>query len=601
MKKWMVVLISCTLLASLIMTTTVAAATPNVRLPSARVYMQADYGTTYWFDITLTGIPLGQDISNGSYHGWCVQKDMKMSDATHSVYLKSSYDFENLSVGFQSIGQENWNKINYIINHRNGVSRNNTQIAIWNITDNVDLSGYNDSKALVNAAEMYGTDYVPAIGEKLAVPLIGVTTIQLAFLELTIPGFQGLVWKDSNRDGLQYINEPGLSGVTVELFTEEGNLSQTTTTDSNGIYTFTDVPSGNYYLKFGLVSGYKFSTKDVGTNDAIDSDADTTSGETIVFSVVADETLTIWDAGMYKPDSPVTPPPPEDETPSSNVRPTADASKGEPYRGYINSNITFDGSESYDQDGRIISYHWTFGDGTNGTGEIATHIYTVPGDYNVTLSVTDDKFASDMYPTTAHITAGNNPPATPTLSGPTFGHADISYQFTVLSSDPDGDTLYYSINWGDGSHDISTVVDSGQSYQFTHHWTTPGFYMIQAYANDTTQTDDNKSNIGHMTIAIDVQYVGDHGYLIDENGDGTFDQFHNNATSTQTTVQQQDTGGYLIDSNDDGTYDLLYDTSNGSTQPYTEQPLLIYLVIILVILIIVGLFVFYMMRKRRKP
>jgi len=597
MKKSIVALICCTLLACSIMTTTVSAATPTVRLPSQTVYMQADYGTQYWFDITLTEVPQGQDITNGDYHGWCVQKDMKMSSAPHSIKLKSSYDFENLSSGFQNIGEENWNKINYIINHRDGFSRNNTQMAIWNITDNVDLTNYTDSQLLIDAADDFGSDYTPTIGEKLAIPLVGVSTIQLAFLELTIPGFEGLVWKDTTKNGLQNSNEQGKSGVTVRLYTSEGNLSKETTTNSQGKYIFENVLPGEYYLQFILPNGYAYSVKDAGEDDSIDSDADNT-GKTIVFTVhTTEETITIWDAGIYEVESEPEPTPPEDEQPSSNIRPTADASAGEPYRGYINQTITFNGSESYDQDGRIISYHWNFGDGSEGIGETTTHVYTIPGDYNVTLQVTDDKFANAVYPTIAHITSGNTPPAKPTLTGPSTGDIRVSYQYTVTAIDPDEGTLRYIINWGDNQDDISPVVASGQSYQFMHQWTTPGFYQIQAYANDT----ENNSEIISKAIAIGVKYVGNYGYLIDENGDGTYDQFNSNTTQTQTPVKPQDPGKYLLDSNDDGTYDLLYDSNLGTTQTYSEQPILMYLIVLLAILVIVGLFIFYMLRRRRQP
>ena len=49
----------------------------------------------------------------------------------------------------------------------------------------------------------------------------------------------------------------------------------------------------------------------------------------------------------------------------------------------------FDASLSSD-DGTIDSYSWTFGDGTTGSGEVATHTYASAGEKTVTLTVTDD-------------------------------------------------------------------------------------------------------------------------------------------------------------------------------------------------------------------
>lgn len=60
-----------------------------------------------------------------------------------------------------------------------------------------------------------------------------------------------------------------------------------------------------------------------------------------------------------------------------------------------NEIVTFDASISSDPDGSIIKHEWDFGDGTNGTGEIATHSYSSIGDYNVKLTVIDDGGATD--------------------------------------------------------------------------------------------------------------------------------------------------------------------------------------------------------------
>ena len=55
---------------------------------------------------------------------------------------------------------------------------------------------------------------------------------------------------------------------------------------------------------------------------------------------------------------------------------------------HVGDLVTFDAGGSTDN-GRIISYMWTFGDGSEGTGTPSTHIYNIPGEYNVTLTVQD--------------------------------------------------------------------------------------------------------------------------------------------------------------------------------------------------------------------
>jgi len=54
--------------------------------------------------------------------------------------------------------------------------------------------------------------------------------------------------------------------------------------------------------------------------------------------------------------------------------------------------VSFNASSSHDSDGTIVTYQWTFGDGSNGTGLTASHIYTTTSNrtYSITLTVTDD-------------------------------------------------------------------------------------------------------------------------------------------------------------------------------------------------------------------
>ncbi|HHE46764.1 MAG TPA: PKD domain-containing protein, partial [Bacteroidetes bacterium] len=62
-----------------------------------------------------------------------------------------------------------------------------------------------------------------------------------------------------------------------------------------------------------------------------------------------------------------------------------------PYIGPAPAIIDFDGSESYDQDGYIVSYSWDFGDQQTGTGETPTHAYYQSCIYTVELTVIDNE------------------------------------------------------------------------------------------------------------------------------------------------------------------------------------------------------------------
>jgi len=108
------------------------------------------------------------------------------------------------------------------------------------------------------------------------------------------------VWDDINKNGLQEAGEPGIGGVKVSLFDQNGNLISATTTNASGLYSFTNVPPGSYFVEFTVPSGFKFSPPDQGADDTIDSDAQYGTGYTLVFIVAAGDNIDYMDAGMYE-------------------------------------------------------------------------------------------------------------------------------------------------------------------------------------------------------------------------------------------------------------------------------------------------------------
>jgi len=79
--------------------------------------------------------------------------------------------------------------------------------------------------------------------------------------------------------------------------------------------------------------------------------------------------------------------------PQSNTAPAANP--GGPYLGAVNTSIQFDGSLSSDPENDLLTYAWTFGDGSaTGTGASPTHSYTAAGIYEVCLTVSDGSLNS---------------------------------------------------------------------------------------------------------------------------------------------------------------------------------------------------------------
>ncbi|HDE0659124.1 TPA: carboxypeptidase regulatory-like domain-containing protein, partial [Staphylococcus aureus] len=103
------------------------------------------------------------------------------------------------------------------------------------------------------------------------------------------------VWEDTNKDGKQDSSEKGISGVTVTLKNENGEVLQTTKTDKDGKYQFTGLENGTYKVEFETPSGYTPTQVGSGTDEGIDSNGTSTTG------VIKDKDNDTIDSGFYKP------------------------------------------------------------------------------------------------------------------------------------------------------------------------------------------------------------------------------------------------------------------------------------------------------------
>lgn len=123
-------------------------------------------------------------------------------------------------------------------------------------------------------------------------------------------------WFDENRDGIQDSWEYGIEGVCINLYDQNGNLLQSTSTDINGFYGFNVQEGQQYVIEFEALSDLIFTEPNRGYENT-DSDADPGTGQTPV--ITASGVDMTWDAG-YIPRPPSeteteTPTPTESETP----------------------------------------------------------------------------------------------------------------------------------------------------------------------------------------------------------------------------------------------------------------------------------------------
>jgi chitodextrinase len=187
-----------------------------------------------------------------------------------------------------------------------------------------------------------------------------------------------------------------------------------------------------------------------------------------------------------------------------DLAPIADANG--PYSAFSSDELSFNGSSSYDPDGFIIAYHWTFGDGDTGTGATATHTYIHGGVYPVTLTVIDNFGVSNTNTTSANIIVPNRPPAAPLISGPANGTATTDYTYLIGSTDEDHDDLSYLIDWGDGTTTVTGSYPSGVYDFHAHLWSTPGEYTITVTVSDgqTTTTAHKHVTIQETSVSSNI-------------------------------------------------------------------------------------------------
>ncbi len=79
----------------------------------------------------------------------------------------------------------------------------------------------------------------------------------------------------------------------------------------------------------------------------------------------------------------------------------------------------------------------------------------------------------------------NEPPNRPNINGPSSGKPRIQYEYTFNCVDPNGDDVYYYIDWGDNSVEEWIGANaSGEEVIVAHTWDEKGDYIIKVKAKD---------------------------------------------------------------------------------------------------------------------
>jgi PKD repeat protein len=295
-----------------------------------------------------------------------------------------------------------------------------------------------------------------------------------------------------------YIQDGSYTVSLVVTDAKGANSAPTTTTATIGNVVPTVNAGADASLAFGAALNLSATFSDPGANDAPwsyaidwgDGGASTTGSKTTQSAAITAShtyaaggqytvrvTVTDKNNGAGSDDLLATVAPDPNQAPTSQP--------GGPYTGNEGAAVAFDGSNSSDADDDLpLTYAWSFGDGSTGTGAIPSHTYIQDGSYTVSLVVTDAKGANSA-PATTTATIGN---LAPTVNA----GADASLAFgaalnlSATFSDPgvNDASWTYVIDWGDGASTNGSKSTQASPITASHTYAAGGQYTVRVTVTD---------------------------------------------------------------------------------------------------------------------
>ena len=166
--------------------------------------------------------------------------------------------------------------------------------------------------------------------------------------------------------------------------------------------------------------------------------------------------------------------------------------------------VTLSAVGSSDPDLDMLTYRWTFGDGTTGEGRSVSHVYTRGGKYTALVTVDDSSGTSCSFDAASVPVHVNHPPQAVLGESVARGCPDEPVAFDAGgSSDADGDALTYRWDFGTG--------ETGQGPAVEHRYTASGAYRVKVTVDDgsgmacgtasaTAMADINAPPVAQMII-----------------------------------------------------------------------------------------------------
>ena len=250
----------------------------------------------------------------------------------------------------------------------------------------------------------------------------------------------------------------------------------------------TESDLAGYRVYYGTASRSYSNSTDVG-NKTIHRISDLNDGTTYYFAVTAydsSDNESSYSAELVYSDGS------QNNAPNTPNRPTG------PSSGKTQSTYNFRTS-AIDPDGDTLVYRFNWGDGqiSDWSSSSRSHSWSSPGNFCVRAQARDELDVLSSWSACHTISIGgqNSAPYTPSApSGPSTGFTNTTYSFNASATDPDGDTVEYRFDWGDGKNS-----DWGSSLR-SHAWTSNGSFCVRAQAKDELDALSNWSSCRNFNI-----------------------------------------------------------------------------------------------------
>jgi len=170
-----------------------------------------------------------------------------------------------------------------------------------------------------------------------------------------------------------------------------------------------------------------------------------------------------------------------------------------PQQADVGQSITIDGSGSTGSN-PIVNYAWNFGDRNSGSGAVVEHVYSKPGQYTVTLTVTDNTGLTGESKVDIVINELEQTPPMVVIAGPSQAVVGQDVTFDASESTPGSSAIAnYAWDFGNGE-----TTEGKNKVNVTTQYAAAGTYAVVL-----TVTDENGlSSTANAQILVQASLEG---------------------------------------------------------------------------------------------